>query len=155
MGIISRLATQLPRFSRLSVFHSRPIAFQPDKSKLRVYGVSKNGRLGYEGGSWKGNTITFSTRGLGDFTLRADTEKPSILLIKKSASSITFRIRDGLSGIQEYRATLDGKFLLMEYNHKISMISSARLDETKPLKGKLRLEVTDRTGNLSVVEMDL
>ncbi len=144
----------------IPLFKAVRISFTPDsiptdKSRLRVYGVSKNGGLGYEGGSWNGNTITFSTRSLGNFTLRADTEKPSILLIKKSSESVTFRIRDGLSGIQEYRATLNGKFLLMKYNHKISMISSARLDETKPLKGKLRLEVTDRAGNLSVVEMDL
>ncbi|MFT6963622.1 MAG: hypothetical protein ACJAWV_003360 [Flammeovirgaceae bacterium] len=142
------------------LFKAVRISFSPDsipinKSKLRVYGVSKSGGLGYEGGSWKGNTITFSTRGLGDFRLKADTKEPSILLVKKSSKSITFRIRDSLSGIQEYRSTLNGKFLLMKYDHRISLISSKRLDETKPLKGKLRLEVTDRTGNLSVMEMDL
>jgi hypothetical protein len=142
------------------LFKAVRISFSPDsiladKANLRVYGVSKSGILGYEGGTWKGNTITFSTRSLGDFTLKADTKEPSILLIKKSSKSVTFRIRDNLSGIQKYRATLDGKFLLMKYDHRISMISSERLDKTKALKGKLRLELTDRAGNLSVSEIDL
>jgi hypothetical protein len=117
------------------------------KSNTFIY--SGTSRPLFEGGEWKGDKIEVKTRNFGKFTLAEDTTKPSIKLVSAYANSIQFNIADNLSGIKSFKATLDGYWVLMNYDHKRRLIWSERLDKTVPLKGNFVLEVTDNAGNVN------
>jgi hypothetical protein len=119
-----------------------------DKSKFAVYTVDNKGNKGFEGGNWSGNVISFKTRNLGKYMILADTIAPEIKPVKLSPDKASFKIKDNLSGIQSYRATLDGKWLLMNYDAKNNLIWSETKDG-KPLQGQLKLVVKDNMGNTS------
>ncbi|MFK5983164.1 MAG: M23 family metallopeptidase, partial [Flavobacteriaceae bacterium] len=89
------------------------------------------GRLNYKGDPYynfttrKGNKLSARTKILGSFVLVADTTAPTIKPVnfqnKKWVSknkTLKIKITDDLSGISSYRATINGKFILMEYNYK-------------------------------------
>lgn len=120
-----------------------------DKARTAVYSVSGK-RRGYEGGVWSGNTISFSPKVLGTFTILTDSIAPSIKLLKKSPAQISFRISDNLSGINTFRAEVNGQWLLMKYEHKTATIYSEKLDKSVPLSGDVILRVTDNAGNEAV-----
>ena len=122
-----------------------------DREKYAVYRVQGNG-LDYEGGTWLGNGIQFFTRELGDFTIARDDLKPVIFKISISNSSARVRIRDRQSGIAKYEATLNGEWLLMNYDYKTGILQSERLDRSKPLKGDFVLTVTDNAGNVATYQ---
>jgi len=119
-----------------------------DKSKVGIYSISRN-RPNYEGGVWKDHKMEVKTRNLGKFVLLEDTIKPAITFLSNFGNSISFRIQDNLSGINSFKACLNGYWLLMNYDHKRNLIWSERLDKTVPLKGEFILEVKDNAGNVS------
>lgn len=144
----------VPLFKRIIV------SFQPketvkNKAKTRLYYVNSRGRLSYEGGHWNGNQITVSTRTFGEYVLKEDTKKPEVSLIRHQNNQVVFRMRDELSGVKEFQATLNGEWLLMKFDHRKAVIWSERLDKSKPLKGDFKLVVTDEVGNETVYEQKL
>ena len=64
-------------------------------------------------------------------------------------------MRDGLSGIAYFEATINGKWLLMNYDYKTGIIQSDRLDKTQPLKGDFELKVVDNTGNEKIFKQKI
>jgi hypothetical protein len=66
-----------------------------------------------------------------------------------NSSSARFKIRDYLSGISDYQATINGEWVLMHYDNKNSVIWSEQLNKKIPMKGLFELTVTDRAGNKS------
>jgi hypothetical protein len=58
-----------------------------------------------------------------------------------------FKITDDLSGIYSYEATINGEWLLMNYEYKTGILFSEKLDRKVPLKGDFELKVTDYSGN--------
>ncbi|MBL0743588.1 M23 family metallopeptidase [Chryseolinea lacunae] len=116
--------------------------------KLGVYRTAGKGYT-YLGGEWINGRIAFNTRELGDFTILKDIEAPSIRVVSVNKTSARFKIKDNLSGISNFEANIDGKWLLMMYDSKSATIWSERLDNTVPLKGMLELVVTDNAGNKS------
>ncbi len=121
-----------------------------NKAKTAVYSYDKKGHLIFEGGSWSGDKITFKTRSLGVFTILTDDTKPKVSRLRDNGNSIRFKIQDDLSGIDTYRATLDDQYVLMNYNYKTGVIWSERIDESKPMTGDFKLEITDGVGNKTV-----
>jgi hypothetical protein len=80
--------------------------------------------------------------------LGVDNVKPSIAPIRVDRTGIRFTIKDNLSGIQKFEAFVDGKWILMRYEHKQAVIWSEKLDE-QPLKGSVLLKVYDQAGNVA------
>lgn len=119
-----------------------------DKSKTHVYQLSPSGRKSFVGGTWEDASIRFSTRNFGTFTLAEDNSGPIIRPVRISREEIRFTIRDELSGINSFEAYVDGKWVLMRYEHKKSLIWSETLDK-QPLTGQVILRVTDQAGNVS------
>jgi hypothetical protein len=116
-----------------------------DKS-MAVY--RKQGRsYTYLGGGWENGGIHFATREFGDFTILRDTVPPTIKPVAVNSSVARFKIRDNLSGISNFEATINGKWLLMHYDSKSATIWSEKLDKKEPLKGDFKLVVTDEAGN--------
>lgn len=131
------------------------IRFRPqnqgfDKSKTMMYNVS-GGRPRYLGGTWKGNEIEFKTRELGTFALITDAEPPKARIARKDTNSFTAIISDGLSGIERFRATANGEWVLLNYDYKRALLWSDKLDKIKPFTGDLVLEIRDRAGNVTLV----
>ncbi len=106
----------------------------------------------YIGGTWANGKITFSTRDFGDFVLLEDTNAPSINRMAVNGASARFKIRDDLSGIAYYEASINGEWLLMNYDYKTNMIWAERSDSKKPLKGDLSVKVVDSAGNENIYQ---
>ncbi len=121
-----------------------------NKSKTAVYLNNST----FIGGTWIGNNIEFSTTKMGAFTIKEDAIAPKINLISANSKAIKVSIGDNLSGIKSWRATLDGKYLLMGYRYQTATLTSIKLDNT-PLKGLFKIEVEDNVGNKKVFSLQL
>ena len=108
----------------------------------------------------KGNKLTAKTKTLGTFVLAVDTKKPEIkpvnFLNKKWISknkTLKIRITDDLSGISSYRATINGKFILMEYDYKKDVLTYDFKDQIiSEVENNLKLIVIDNVGNNTTFE---
>lgn len=121
------------------------------KNKSKVHAYSVYGKyLGFAGGSWKGDIFEFKTRNLGIFRLVEDNQNPTIRVTRKTPKSIICKISDARSGLHSFRATIDGKWLLMNFDAKTATLSSEMSDQMTSLKGEFILTVTDNAGNKEV-----
>ncbi|WKZ58143.1 MAG: M23 family metallopeptidase [Cyclobacteriaceae bacterium] len=142
---IFSLGPQEP-FSRSIAVTLKPTQPYATDKTTGVYRVS--GRYySYEGGEWTNGKITFYPRELGDFTILSDTVPPVITRIYANTNVARFRIGDNLSGIASFEATLNGKWLLMNYDAKTGILVSEKLDPKSSLAGDFELTVTDQAGN--------
>lgn len=104
----------------------------------------------------KKDTIFYTTtKSLGNYTLLSDNKPPSIKpLYFKDGDWITnfttlkVKIDDAESGINEYRATIDGEWILMEYNHKKGILTY-NFEDKKLVGSKhiFKIVVSDNVGN--------
>ena len=108
----------------------------------------------------KGNTLTAFTKTLGTYGIRKDTNPPTIAPVNfKSGQwlsknkTLTLKIDDKETGVQAYRATLNGKFILMEYDYKTDLITYDFSDGvSKETDNQLIVIVTDNVGNSTKFE---
>ena len=108
----------------------------------------------------KGGFLTASTKKLGTYALTIDSIKPSISLAnfknKQWLSKYRYlkiKIDDEDSGISNYRATVNGKWILMEYDYKTKTLTHDFNDGVvKETKNNLKVIVTDNVGNNSTFE---
>jgi hypothetical protein len=110
-----------------------------------------NGQYRFVGGKWSTDRITFQTRELGDFEVRTDTVGPNIRLLEKSKRQIRAYISDATSGIDSYKADVDGNWVLMNFDAKTGYIWSEKLAQDVDFAGDLTLTVTDRAGNNTIL----
>lgn len=120
----------------------------PNKSKTRVYSTYNHRTYNYAGGSWSGKDIVFNTRYMGTFTLLEDNTPPTIKMAANNRNSIMAYITDDLSGIKSYSLTVNGKWVLMNYDPKRNLIWSEKMDDNKPFVGDVVLEVRDNVNNI-------
>ncbi|KAA9332892.1 peptidoglycan DD-metalloendopeptidase family protein [Adhaeribacter soli] len=128
----------------------KPTTMPADPSKASVYSLGYGKSRIFEGGKWDGNTITATTKNLGKFRILSDTSAPTVKLLTKNKDVISFRVRDDLSGIASYRLEVNGKFVLLKYEHKKALLWSEKLDKKVPLSGEVVLRVKDNVGNEAV-----
>ena len=136
--------SDIPNLNREKTFISRM-----DGNKKDFFTTSK-----------KGNLFSARTKDLGKFFLEVDTIAPKIYRpnFKEGANldtydSISLHISDDLSGIKEYNAYLNGKWILMEYDFKtktlVHFFSDGIYDEEK---NELKVVVSDKMGNSAIFE---
>jgi hypothetical protein len=132
-----------------------------DKDKLFIGSVSRYGnKLYYTPTIKRGNTLTARTKYLGNYTLGIDDEKPEVKTINfKNGGWISnyrflkIKISDQISGIKNYRATINGQWILMEYDTKTQTLTHDFNDEIiTDTKNNLKIIVTDNVGNSSTFE---
>ncbi|MEQ9426675.1 MAG: M23 family metallopeptidase [Cyclobacteriaceae bacterium] len=133
----------------------KPQFIYPDKERTSVYLISSNGNLGYYGGRWDGDQISFKTRDLVDYTIATDTIPPEIRAIRVNKDQIRLIIKDKMSGIGAYEATVNDEWVLMNYDPKRNLIWSEKLNENIPFTGKLVVTITDNVGNKNTFERTL
>jgi murein DD-endopeptidase MepM/ murein hydrolase activator NlpD len=103
----------------------------------------------------KDSTFYTTTKTLGNYTLKSDNYKPKIKLLYfkdkqslESSKTLKVKISDIGSGIKDWRATIDGEWVLMQYNHKRGILTYNFSD--KKLVGNkhiFKLVVSDNVGN--------
>lgn len=153
---------ELFRIGRQDIPLQRPLTFMlkprrplENPEKVAVFEVyeRRSGRRSryWQESYWKDGWIVCHTDALGLFEITEDTEPPSVGLIRRNRLRVQLRVRDNKTGLASYHATLNGKFLLMEYDRRSGLLTSKRLDE-KPLRGDFRLVVRDKVGNETVYE---
>ncbi len=114
------------------------------------------------GGKWRGDKLYTGVRALGEFTIEVDTIAPSIRPSRfksymRGYSYMSFKIWDNfstagnVSGLR-YDATVDGDWILLEYDSKNALLKHKFDGTIKRGKHQLRLVVTDAMGNEQVFE---
>ncbi len=136
-------------------------SFLNDKQKQQVYiaNVSNKKYPRYTNTKKKTEKVYTTTKLLGDYMLKFDTKKPSIQLYNfkdkqwlTKNKTLKIKIKDTETGIKNYRATIDGKWVLMEYNHKKGILTYDFND--KKLVGSkhlFKLVVSDNVGNTKAI----
>jgi hypothetical protein len=106
--------------------------------------------------------IKAQIREFGNYTVAIDTTPPVIRPVNvgqnKNVSkqqTLGFKISDNLSGIQSYRGTLNGKWILMDFDAKSKNLIYSFDDRIKPGKNNFRLVVRDAVGNETVYQATL
>ncbi|MCG8184291.1 M23 family metallopeptidase [Tenacibaculum piscium] len=132
-------------------------SFLSDLQKQQVYiaNVSNPKYTRYTRTKKKLNKVYTSTKTLGNYQLLYDTKKPIIKLTNfkngqwvSKNKTLKVKIKDYQSGIKEYTATIDGAWILMEYNHKKGILTYNFKD--KKLVGSkhlFKIIVADNVGN--------
>ena len=132
-----------------------------DRNQLYIAKVSKNGKkIYYSGASLKGEKLSAWENTFGTFTIGIDSIPPKIVPSNfkdgqwiSSAKELIVKIDDTESGISNYRATVNGKWILMEYDYKndqlIHYFEDGVITESE---NKLKVIVTDNVGNSSTFE---
>jgi hypothetical protein len=105
----------------------------------------------------KDSTFYTTTKTLGTYTLKKDSLAPKIkmLFIRNNqwvskAKTLKLKITDADSGIHNWNATIDGKWVLMQYNHKKNVLTY-NFNDKKLLGSKhiFKIVVSDNVGNTS------
>ncbi len=124
------------------------------------------GRLNYRGDPYynttyrKGTKLTARTRTFGLYVLVADSTPPTVKAVNfkdgkwiSNNKTLKVKIDDDLSGISSYRATVNGKFILMEYNYKKDVLTYDFNDNIiSETENNLKVIVTDNVGNSTTFE---
>jgi hypothetical protein len=108
----------------------------------------------------KGNVINAKVKKLGNYKVVQDTIAPRIFApnfsegkIIDTYKTISIKISDNLSGIDSYKASLNGNWILMEYDYKTKTLVH-NLSDKKYVIGKndFKLVVTDEMNNSTTFE---
>jgi len=132
-----------------------------DLSNKEAYYLARQNNYGqfqYIGGTYSNGMIHANIREFGNYKVMADTVPPKIVGISLENAVknrlIRIRISDSASGIKSWRGTIDGAWVLFEFDCKTSQIKY-KFDDSRLNKGKehnLLLEVQDACGNQSRLE---
>ena len=132
---------------------------EKERDKLfiaRIYDGNANHSKTYK----RNDVFTTRTRNLGVYTLAKDTIAPKISPRNfknkqwlEGYGYLSLKISDDLSGIKNYTATLNGEWILMEYEPKTNTLTY-NFDERINNKTQcdLKVSVTDNVGNSSTFE---
>jgi hypothetical protein len=138
------------------------IGIKPDNTKisndkLLIVSIEKGEKPTALGGKIENGFIVASIRNLGEFALMCDTVQPLIKPVNftKGASvqglkKMQIIIQDEFSGISSYRGTLNGKWILMDYDAKNDLLTYDFDDKIVKGKNKLVVKVIDNCGNSKV-----
>lgn len=119
--------------------------------------------LASEGGEYDNGWITIKTRSFGPYTVMIDTIAPTIKPYNvvsgrdmSTKDALMMTISDDMSGIDSYRGTIDGKWVLFEYDYKKDRLTYF-FDKNRLEKGKnhtLKMVVADKRNNKSEYSID-
>lgn len=127
-----------------------------DMTKYYVARVTARGKYS-AGGRYEDGFMKTSIRELGTYTVAIDTVPPVIIPLNKNLwvrnGKVTFRLKDGQTGIRSYRGTIDGKYALFGRPNLTKSVWECKLDPKRVGKGgkhTVEMTVTDQCGNVTV-----
>lgn len=126
-------------------------------SKALIVEVEKNGHFLGKSSKLENNYLITQVREFGNYTVAVDTIPPVVRPVNagqnKNVSrqqTLAFKIYDNLSGIRSYRGTLNGRWILMDFDAKDNLLVYNFDDRIRPGKNNFRLIVRDSVGNETV-----
>lgn len=128
--------------------------------KLAVGLINDKNKLSYVGGDYIDGWVEGAPRNFGRFVLVVDSVAPVITpldfiegKIITKFNNLQLEIADNLSGVASYKAYLNGKWVLMEYDRRKMKYTIPLNKRSKPLlrtgNNKLRIVTKDAKGNES------
>ena len=121
--------------------------------------INNGNGLVFAGGKRNGDQWVIRTREPGVYCFTTDTVSPSIRLLQSPPNRnytgrdiISIAIKDGFSGISDYRVTIDGRWALFEYDAKNNVLNGLfrNLRIAKDSSHSLEVMAVDQTGNQQV-----
>ena len=134
---------------------------EKEKSQLYIANINNKKYPTHQNTRKKKNKFYTTTKTLGKYTLKTDLEKPTLYLSNfKNGKWITkhtkviVKLSDKGTGIKSYRATLDGEWILMEYDLKKKQIVYQFKDKKLiGAKHQLKIEAEDNVGNTNILNV--
>ncbi|MBR5856509.1 MAG: M23 family metallopeptidase [Bacteroidales bacterium] len=128
-------------------------------SKALIASCGAGGKLYGIGGRCENGVVKAKISTFGNYTVALDLDAPEVIPNFKNGAvlkgnSVSFVIRDGLSGIGDYRVEIDGHWVLARFDAKSARLT-VTLPEARIKRGtnhKLEIKVTDNKGNKTLVK---
>jgi hypothetical protein len=136
--------------------------------KIVLVKFEKSGKISSLGGIWKDGWISAKSKEFGTYSACLDKTPPQLSLVYPApvktgnatsarlprGKNIRLSVSDNLSGVKSYRATIDGKWVLMEYEPKQTQLSIDTNDAGIPAgEHLLVVEADDGVGNKAIVKL--
>lgn len=167
----SVLTAQMDMYSRIHQIHRPDVPLHDyydlsikvdtlrklDTRKLVVVKINSLNRPVAVGGKYENGFMKVRLRDFGKYAVMADSTSPEIKAVNvkegmkvSSINELKVTIKDNLSGIRTYRGTLNGEWILMDYDAKNRLLTYKR--DALLLEGENSLTVTveDNCGNVRV-----
>ncbi|MFK8282516.1 M23 family metallopeptidase [Capnocytophaga cynodegmi] len=152
-------ATAVHKFFNLS-FNNKKFS-EKEAQKVFIARLNEKNKSSAERTIYKNGLFTTRTRNLGRFTLMKDTIAPTLrpLNFKNNAtvtaSTLKVEIKDDLSGVESYSATLNGQWILFEYEPKTQTLTFDFSDIDTKKTDTYRLEMIAKDGVGNVQKLDI
>ncbi|WP_232780509.1 M23 family metallopeptidase [Capnocytophaga cynodegmi] len=152
-------ATAVHKFFNLS-FNNKKFS-EKEAQKVFIARLNEKNKPSAERTIYKNGLFTTRTRNLGKFTLMKDTIAPTLrpLNFKNNAtvtaSTLKVEIKDDLSGVESYSATLNGQWILFEYEPKTQTLTFDFSDIDTKKTDTYRLEMIAKDGVGNVQKLDI
>ena len=151
---------EVPLHKNISVSYDLNASDIKDPDKYFIGRLPNWGKPRHYKTEYANNKLSIQTRDFGTYTLIKDTTPPTVAPINFSDGkwisnnkTLRVRIEDDLSGIASYRATINGKFILMEYEYKDNSLTYDFSDGIiKDTENNLKVIVIDNVGNSTTFE---
>jgi hypothetical protein len=124
----------------------------PDFLKEKAVIVNERGI--YQGGTFEEGVVKATPKAFGSFHIRLDTVAPVIRPVNISdgksmagIGKIMLKLSDNLSGIRSFRGTIDGQWVLFEYDLKTATLWHTFERDLSPGKHLLQFVATDMKMN--------
>lgn len=126
------------------------------RNKACIVSLDMDDRIVYEGGKMEGDYVVTKTRSFGKYFISVDTISPSIRPTNiynnkniTNQSEIGFKVSDNLSGIDKFQASIDGEWVLLQYDAKSDYLYYHIDSEFEKGKHIFKITVSDDKGNKS------
>ena len=146
----------------IPLLKSIKIKFKKPDYKNSYIGIAndKSDKLSFVSSTIKEDSIIAFSKRLGKYIVSRDTIKPTITPLGfnkndwiSNLNYLKLQVRDNQTGIKNYRATINNKWILMEPFNKNGVIrynfNDSVIDKSKNV---FKIEVSDNVGNTSVFE---
>jgi hypothetical protein len=120
----------------------------------------KKGQKSFIKGNWSGSNYNARTRAFGTYYLEIDTIAPKITSLNlaemsefKTGQNIRIRIGDDKSGVDYYRAEVNGNWFMMEFDGKSGTLKGLIESSLPNGTHSFNLVVRDVVGNTSNINI--
>ena len=151
---------QYPLYKPVKITYRGDHLSSEDLAHAYIARLDAYGKSIHQNTSRKGTLLEANVSTLGQYGVFFDDTPPTITMKSpaqgqwySTAKNLKVVIKDAESGIADYRATINDKFILMEYEYKTKTLTFDFIDNVVTYtKNELKLIVTDNVGNSTTFE---
>jgi hypothetical protein len=151
LHILHRPEVPLHRKMKVSIKADQlPARLQPKALLVRI---DREGKRSAAGGVYHNGYVTTDTYFFDSYAIAVDTTPPTIKPLHeryRSAKQLRLTVSDNFSGIDDYKAEINGKWALVEWDPKNRLMVYHYDELLQQGKNRFRIQVWDEKGNSSV-----